>query len=316
MSDESNASIPLAKDEQIGTTQPTLKRRIKIALRNAAASAMLPLALFENALKAHIPILSYHRVLPNFPQGSPRTANVDPRQYASQMHYLVQHGYETLSLDRLQHIIAGDQERPRRAVVITFDDGYADNFFTAHMIACEHGVTANYFLPTGIIDMPHWPYTWGPRTPQEEWHMQQYPELWRPLTWDEVRQMIKGGAFFGCHGYMHKRLSELGPLQLEEEISRSAATYQLNLGERPRHFSIPWGDSTAFTMEALPVLKANGIDLVYTTHPRRLRLPHKECLYPRISIREHDTIASFARKLLGAHDWLHRFAHPYSGPIA
>lgn len=316
MSDENNASIPTAKDEQCRPGQRPLRRRLKFMAQNAAASALLPLALVENVLTAHIPILSYHRVLPNFPQGSPRSANVDPRQFAAQMHYLVKHGYETLSLNQLQRIVAGDQAIPRRAVVITFDDGYADNFFTAHMIGREHGVTINYFLPTGIIDMPHWPYTWGPRTPQEEWHMQQYPELWRPLTWDEVRQMIKGGACFGCHGYMHRRLSELGPVQLEEEICRSAATYQLNLGERARHFSIPWGDATAFTMDALPVLKANGIDLVYTTFPRRLRLPHKEYLYPRISIREHDSLASFARKLLGANDWLHRIIHPYSGPIA
>lgn len=314
MSDEGGATIPGVMDEaQWARRRTPWRRRLKIALRNAAAGALSPLAQMENLLTTQITILSYHRVLPDFPPGSPRTANVDPALFAAQMDHLVQSGYRTLALSELQRLVAGEDPPARKAVVITFDDGYADNCRTAHMIAREHGVTVNYFLPTGIIGLAEWPYTFGPRTEQELWHMRRFPELWRPLTWDQVRRMAREGAHFGCHGYLHRRLSALAPRELEEEIRLSAAGYAEHLGERSRFFSIPWGDAAAFTLEALPILERNGFEMVFTTRPRRLRLPHWGLLYPRISVREHDTPAAFARKLEGAHDWLHRIANPLGG---
>jgi peptidoglycan/xylan/chitin deacetylase (PgdA/CDA1 family) len=276
-------------------------------LRNAAASLCLPLALAENMLVRHLPILAYHRVLPAFPLGSERTGSVDPRNFALQMHYLSRHGYQTLSLGQLQRALAGDIPISHKTVVVTMDDGYADSYLMAHMIGQEHGVTINYFIPTGFISQAQ-PPSDATLTPQEIWHRQRFPEMWRPLTWDEVRLMIKGGAHFGCLGYLNRPVSELSLVGMEEEIARGTATFLLNLGERARFFSIPWGYPSTPTIRAIPTLKANGIELAFTRYPGRIRFPHREYLLPRITIHEHDSLAAFACKVQGAHDWLWRLA--------
>lgn len=288
----------------------SLSRQMKAALRNTLATLLLPLAKLENLAGSFIAILSYRRVLPDFPAGSPRTGNVDPAGFAAQLEFLIRKGYDVLSLEGLAEALGGGAEAPRRAVVITFDDGYADHYLTAYKIGQEYEVPLNFFIPSGIIGMRHWPYTWDKRTPQEEWHMAHYPELWRPLTWEEVRQMKKGGAHFGCHGYLHRRLSQLSAAELAEEIGRGVATFEERLGRPPRFFSIPWGDTTAYTPQALELLQRHGVERAFTTHPRRIELPYRGFLIPRIPIGEGDGLGAFSRKIQGAHDMLAHLLRP------
>lgn len=292
---------------------PSRARRIKFALRNTAAAALRPVARLQTLAGRYVAVLSYHRILPGFPAGSPRSASIEPAAFEAQLDYLASNDYKILSLDELKLVIDGKIRPQRRAVAITFDDGYADNLLVAHAIARRFGFAVNYFIPTGIIGMERWPYDWAPRTPQEEWHMARHPELWRPLTWAEVEWMRSEGAHFGCHGYLHRRFSELDRSALREEIARSVGTYRERMGEPPQFFSIPWGDAAAFTKDAIPILMEHGIQLVFTTLARRVALPHAGPLIPRISIREQDDLASFARKIEGAHDLLRRLAHPFNG---
>lgn len=306
--------IPNEQDTVAKAGRRLLARQAKFALRDLLASLMLPLAKIRNLGGAFITVLAYHRLLPDFPPGSPRTGCVDPAAFAAQLEFLIRNGYDILSLDGLRQVLTGEVEPPRQAVAITFDDGYADNCLVAHKIALEYEAPINFFLPTGIIGQPTWPCDWAPRTPQEEAHMGQYPALWRPLTWEEVRAMKKkGGAFFGCHGYRHRRLAKLSPAELEEEIDRSASTFEMHLGYPPRDFSIPWGEPASYTPRAVEVIKAHGFQTIFTATPRRIRLPFKGVLLPRIQVRENDSLGAFSRKIQGAHDLLHRLFHPFGG---
>lgn len=300
--------------EETAVFRESLRRKVKFAMRDLIATALDPLARIENATAhtAAIPILSYHRVLPDFPPGSPRSAVISPLQFEDQMSALAERGCTTLSLDELERILAGDIPCPPRAVMVTFDDGYADNGLVAHAIARKIGVRVNFFLPTGIIGRATWPYM-GERTAQEQWHMAHFPSLWRPLNWDEVRQMRSEGASFGCHGFIHRRLSRLDGEELNDEVLRSLVAFEIHLGETTSHFSIPWGDHTAYNDAAITALRAHGFQYIYTTTPLRLHFPFVPAteLIPRISIREHDGPAAFARKLRGAHDWMQRLAAPW-----
>lgn len=48
--------------------------------------------------------------------------------------------------------------RRGRHVIITFDDGYADNYERALPILRSHGVAATFFIVTGFVDEPHLPW--------------------------------------------------------------------------------------------------------------------------------------------------------------
>ena len=95
-------------------------------------------------------ILLYHRIADT--EIDPHDLCVSPRHFAEQLAVLAQH-YTPMSLQEC--LAAVDQGRlPRRAAVITFDDGYADNLHAAKPLLERHGFPATLFITTGQINNP------------------------------------------------------------------------------------------------------------------------------------------------------------------
>ena len=74
-------------------------------------------------------VLNYHMVNSMF-----ISLAVEPEDFDWQMKYLVDHGYHTISIDELYDFLAGQGTLPDRPVLITFDDGYVDNYTNAYPI--------------------------------------------------------------------------------------------------------------------------------------------------------------------------------------
>ena len=92
-------------------------------------------------------VLTYHRV--QRLESDPWTLAVTPEHFDEQMEVLRRH-YRVTSLRELAE--AGRRGRlPRRAAVVTFDDGYADNLLTAKPLLEKHGVPATVFVTTGYV---------------------------------------------------------------------------------------------------------------------------------------------------------------------
>src|ERR1700712_4161674 len=86
-----------------------------------------------------VPVLMYHHVSP-----SPGMITVSPENFAAQMAYVARAGYTTVSAAQLAAYLAGDP-LPRKSIVLTFDDGYLDNWVHAHPVLEKHGLTAICF---------------------------------------------------------------------------------------------------------------------------------------------------------------------------
>lgn len=97
--------------------------------------------------------LSYHRVTP-YPDPSfevfPGTVSATPEVFAAQMDLLTQR-HTVVPMDRVIEWLDGRSDLPPRPAVITFDDGYADNYTHALPILRERGLPATVFLTTGLI---------------------------------------------------------------------------------------------------------------------------------------------------------------------
>lgn len=106
-------------------------------------------AFFRRTIKkSQIAILMYHRV-------SPRRDNwslepLSPQSFERQMKYFSRN-FEILPLDRLAKLIINRRPLPERAVVMTFDDGYKDNYHYAYPILNKYNIPATIFLTTGLI---------------------------------------------------------------------------------------------------------------------------------------------------------------------
>lgn len=98
--------------------------------------------------KSQVAILMYHRVCPQIDSWT--LEPLSPREFERQIEYFCR-SYELLALNQLVAYICQRKTLPEKAVVITFDDGYRDNYLYAYPILKKYRVPATMFLTTGYI---------------------------------------------------------------------------------------------------------------------------------------------------------------------
>jgi peptidoglycan/xylan/chitin deacetylase (PgdA/CDA1 family) len=104
-------------------------------------------AKVRNRLSNRALILLYHRVAESI--SDPWSLAVKPAHFAEHLEVIKKHA-RVLSVEELMASIA-DNKLPRRAVVITFDDGYADNLLNAKPLLEKNDLPATVFVTTGFI---------------------------------------------------------------------------------------------------------------------------------------------------------------------
>ncbi len=151
--------------------------------------------LRRNLTKSQVAILMYHRVCPD--RDSWSLSPISPREFQKQMEYLGR-TYELLSLDRLASFIHRGKTLPEKAVVITFDDGYKDNYLHAYPFLKKYHAPATIFLTTGHIGSD------------------------RLFWWDEVRYIVNNSTAAQLD------LDELGSYSLNSDADRRRTTAMIS----------------------------------------------------------------------------------------
>jgi peptidoglycan/xylan/chitin deacetylase (PgdA/CDA1 family) len=98
-------------------------------------------------LTPKVAILMYHRVIEL--RSDPPVLTVTPQHFGEHME-VVERLRCCISLSRLARMMRSGR-LPRRAVVVTFDDGYADNLLHAKPLLERHGTPATVFVATGLL---------------------------------------------------------------------------------------------------------------------------------------------------------------------
>lgn len=205
---------------------------MKVAVKNALMTAYLesgmPRAWNRLATRlgqGRLTVITYHQVQDPANDGS----SVSTAHFRQQMEYLRQN-YEVVGLADAVHRLAKGQT-PQRLVSITFDDGYLDNSTTAAPIMHALGLTATFFVSTGMIGserpFPHDVERGRPPQPH--------------MTWDDLRKLVALGFDIGSHTCSH---ADLGSISLERattELRESRARLESELGRPIRAFAFPYG---------------------------------------------------------------------------
>ncbi|MDZ3823467.1 MAG: polysaccharide deacetylase family protein [Pseudoxanthomonas sp.] len=132
---------------------PPPGRRQRLARRVAAVGAMPLLQTARRLLRRDLRVYAWHRVRP-LEDGftfDPSLVSASPEGFREQVRHL-RDRYRPLRCADLAEALAGGRPLPRDAVLLTFDDGYDDNFRFAFPILRELGVPALFFVATGHID--------------------------------------------------------------------------------------------------------------------------------------------------------------------
>jgi peptidoglycan/xylan/chitin deacetylase (PgdA/CDA1 family) len=292
-------------------------RDLKICLANTASRLVWHLSPQKHDTGNRIPVLCYHRVLPDFQETAPPIYTIRPEQFEAQMAFLAAEGFVSLSLPEYAAIARGLSPAPRRAVLITCDDGYADNYRIAWSIAKKYRITLNLFICTSLIGENH------PVIMEEDGYVilkpgakmdqcrpdvlddiRKFPELWRPLTWEELAEMQDAGVHLGFHSHHHRILALQPPAEIAADVANGLKLFERRLGHRPRFFALPYGWYDSYTPATITALRQLNLEFIFGTHLGRARLPCNLPVLPRLLIYQSDDLATFQRKLAGAYDWL------------
>ena len=99
----------------------------------------------------HIVVFVYHRVHPA--KGNARVANICPEEFEKQIRYLKEN-FDIYSIEKLVNVLKNNQidnEGIKNIAVVTFDDGYKDNYVYAYPILKKYKIPASIFLITDYV---------------------------------------------------------------------------------------------------------------------------------------------------------------------
>lgn len=198
-------------------------------------------------------ILMYHHICPPPRSAKIRGMYVEPGQLDWQIRWLKNRGYDFLTFGDLDSAATAGDPPDRRQVILTLDDGYANNFENAFPILRRHGVRAVIY-PI-LRDLGRRGVTWPGATEQSPADM---------LTEAQVREMADAGIEFGSHLLQHRRLTEMSPAQQADELTRSRAGLEALTGRPVLSIAYPYG---AFDDEVIARTRAAGYRYGVTTEP-------------------------------------------------
>jgi len=168
-----------------------------------------------------VPILAYHQV-----SEADDIYSVTGVQFEEQMAYLQEQGYTAISLEQLFDFYDGNVTLPDKPIIITFDDGYEDNFLAALPIMEKYNMRSTIFIATGLVGTPEY------------------------LSWQQIAEMQAGHTEIGSHTVTHVSLDGISPDQQRREIVDSKAMLEKHVGA-VKFFAYPYGQFTPMTQEIL-----------------------------------------------------------------
>ena len=207
-------------------------------------------------------VLMYHRINDQLPAGE---WVVPVAKFQEQMEWLAASGAKA---------------------VITFDDGYRDNYENAYPVLKKLKLPAMIFLTTGYIGT----LKKRPRYKDTPWRRDY-------LNWREVKEMAKNGISFGAHTISHPHLSQLGYEEQKKEIVDILVAIGPNVPMAQasgKIFSYPYGE---YNSDTVKILKKLGIKMAFTVKPGVWRKGDDPLKIKRIGISGLDSLAKFKAKI-------------------
>lgn len=161
--------------------------------------------------------VNWFRVVNHLPWNPGFSLTVSPEIFKKQMDWLEEKTFRFLSLDETVNL-KGKISLGERAVAITFDDGFQDNYQKAFSLLIGRK------KPAALFVVVHWVGQKG------------------FMRWKEIKELSDHGITIGSHSLTHRRLKTIADdKELEDELVRSKKEIEDRTGKEVRYFSYPVG---------------------------------------------------------------------------
>lgn len=179
-----------------------------------------------------IPTLMYHKI-PEYELESRHKIYVTKSNFEKHLKFFRHRGFETLTFSDLEAFRTGKRDMsqfPRKPLMLTFDDGYRDNFDNASPLLVKYGFKAQLFLLA------------NPNIKDNNWDTAESDEPSHEIIAGEERQIWKSSAFeIGSHGFSHKKITELSTSEALQELVDSKSALEKELAISVNVFAFTYG---------------------------------------------------------------------------
>ena len=249
-----------------------LGRALLVAAALLAGAAIAALAASPAGARAvhfvrhprPVPILVYHHVLST--AGPYPLMNVSPWEFAAQLRWLRFHHYQPVTLGTVYDAWTGEGRLPAHPVVLTFDDGYVEQYTTAARMLARYHWPADLCL---VVDR-------GTR-----------------LSHAMVVKMIKHGWELVSHTVHNPVLDHLPSARLHYEVARSRRMLERSFHVKVRFFCYPGGD---YDRRAVAAVRRAGYEAALGTR-YAAAVPRERYVLPRISCYWGESLTAFGQRL-------------------
>lgn len=254
-----------------------------LALLGCAAVASARWNWWRAAVSGGLPVLMYHKI--GVPPPGSRLAKlwVSPEAFARQLGYLKARGYTTINPSHWRDAERGLKPLPEKPVLITFDDGYRNNYDLAYPLLSEAGMKACVFLVYETVGG------------HNAWHDPSSEPWLKMLTWSMIREMQGSGLVeFGSHTMSHRNLAEIPLEDARWELTESKKRLEDKLGAEMLAFAYPYG-AGAYRPEVRASALQAGYRFDFSVKQGISALPWNREQAPvrRILVRGDDTSCDF-----------------------
>lgn len=157
--------------------------------------------------------------------------SLPPALFEEHLAYLREQGYQSVSFyDLLYHLTLG-RPLPEKPIIISFDDGYLDNYENAFPLLARYGFTATFFVVTELAERA----TADLAAPNGFRYAEHY------ATWPQLRKMAAARMDIECHARVHEDLTQNDDARLAWQVLGCREMIERELGYRPRIIAYPTG---------------------------------------------------------------------------
>jgi hypothetical protein len=250
-----------------------LKKIIKIVVCIVVTCAGYRYISRNKANKNGLTILTYHSISNEIEPDE----TVTPEEFERQLQY-VEENYKVIPLEEAIEYLQTDIEKVSGSIVITFDDGYSDNYYNAYPLLKKHNFPATIFLISDFIKN----------------NVSKY------LSPSQIHEMKNNNISFGAHTISHRILTSLTKEKIVREIRDSKDMLESQLGQRINFFAYPVGTRVDFNDEIVEIVKACKYSCACSNMYGMNGKSADMFALKRIGIETSDNFFIFKKKLNGA----------------
>ncbi len=250
-----------------------LKKIFKIVVCNITTYTGYQYITKNKGNKKRLTILTYHSISDKIEPDE----TVTLEEFEKQLQY-IKENYKVISLDEAIEYLQTDFEKISGSIVITFDDGYGDNYYNAYPLLKKHNFPATIFLISDFIKNDGSKY----------------------LSPSQIHEMMGNNISFGSHTVFHRILARLTNEEAIREIRDSKDILESELSQKINSFAYPVGTRADFDDATMDIVKsckyACACSNMYGMNDEDTDI----FALKRIGIETTDTFSIFKHKLDGA----------------